>query len=93
VRVVVDQEPIAKGLTPGVADMRTKDGKVYSERVEILRGDPRKLTSAEETAKKFSRCAALCRKPTSHEGIDSIYMMVRNLETAPDMCQVFGVIT
>jgi 2-methylcitrate dehydratase PrpD len=56
VRVVVDQEPIAKGLTPCVVDIRTKDGKVYSERVDILRGDPRKPLSMEEVALKFQRC-------------------------------------
>jgi len=35
--VVVDQEPIGKGLTPSVVDIRTKDGKVYSKGWEILR--------------------------------------------------------
>jgi len=69
VRVVVDQEPIAKGLTPGVADMRAKDGRVYSERVDILRGDPRKPLSMEEVALKFQRCLhslqSLCHRKIS----------------------------
>ena len=92
-RVVVDQEPIAKGLTPGVADMRAKDGRVYSERVDILRGDPRKPLSMEEVALKFQRCTAFSTKPMSQKNIDSVYVMVRNLETVPDISEVVSVIT
>jgi len=42
VKVVVDQAPIAKGLTSCIVDIKTKDRKVYSERVGILVGETRK---------------------------------------------------
>jgi len=88
VRVVVDQEPIAKGLTPCVADIRTKDGKVYSERVEILRGDPRKPVSVEEVAQKFRRCAAFSARPISKENIEGMIRIVSNLEAVAEVSSI-----
>ena len=85
VRVVVDQEPIGKGLTPSVVDIRTKDGKVYSERVKILRGDPRKPVSVEEIARKFRRCAIFSAKPISKEHIEGMIKLVSNLEAVADV--------
>jgi len=85
VKVVVDQEPIAKGLTPCVVDIKTKDGKVRSERVEILRGDPRKPVSIEEVAQKFRRCAAFSVKPISEKNVEEIIRIVSNLETMSDV--------
>jgi len=88
VRVVVDQEPIAKGLTPCAVDIRTKDGKVYSERVEILRGDPRKPVSVEEVAQKFRRCVAFSAKPISRENIEGMIRIVSNLEAVAEVSSV-----
>jgi len=85
VKVVVDQEPIAKGLTPCVVDIKTKDGKVRSERVEILRGDPRKPVSIEEVAQKLRKCAAFSVKPISEKNVEEIIRIVSNLETMSDV--------
>ena len=92
VRVVVDQEPIAKGLTPCVVDIKTKDGKVYSERIEILRGDPRKPVSMEEVAQKFRRCAAFSAKPLSKENIEAIIRTVSNLESVADVSSIVSLV-
>lgn len=88
VRVVVDQEPIAKGLTPCVVDIRTKDGNVYSERVEVLRGDPKKPVSVEEVAQKFRKCAAFSVKPISNKNIEEIIRVIGNLEMVSDVSSV-----
>jgi 2-methylcitrate dehydratase PrpD len=93
VRVIVDQEPIAKGLTPCVVDIKTKDGKVYSERVEILRGDPRKPVGMEDIAQKFRKCAAFSAKPISKENIEEIIRIVSNLETVSDVGEVVRLVT
>jgi len=103
-RVAVDQEPIAKGLTPCVVDIRTKDGKVYSERVEILRGDPRKPVSIEEVAQKFRKCAAFSvaqkfrkcaafsARPVSKENIEEIIRTVSNLEAVSDVSELVRIV-
>jgi len=92
VKVVVDQEPIAKGLTPCVVDVKTKDGKVYSEHVEILRGDPRKPVSMEEVAQKFRRCAAFSAKPIPKENIEEIIRTVSNLESVADVSSIVSLV-
>ncbi len=88
VRVVVDQEPIGKGLAPCEVEIRTRDGKVSSERVEILRGDPRKPASVEEVAQKFRQCAAFSAKPIATEKIEEIIRIISNLETVADVGEV-----
>ncbi len=92
VRVVVDQESIARGLTPCVVDIRTEDGKVYSERVEIMRGDPRKPVSIEEVAQKFRKCAAFSAKPVSTENIEEIIRTVSNLEAVSDVSELVRIV-
>jgi len=93
VKVVVDQAPIAKGLTPCVVDIRTKDGKVYSERVEIMRGDPGKPVSIEEVAQKFRKCAAFSAEPVAKENIEEIVRTVSNLEAVSDVSELVRIVT
>ncbi len=92
VRVIADQEPIGKGLTPCVVDIRTKDGKVYSHRVEILSGDPRRPVSIAEIADKFRKCAAFSVKLISKENIEGIIRGVSNLETVQDVSEIVGIV-
>ena len=90
VRVIVDQEPIDMGHAPCVVDIKTKDGKTYSRRVEILRGGPREPLSMEEVAQKFRKCAAFSAKPISEENIKEIIREVNNLENVTNVASVFG---
>ena len=69
-------------------DIRTKDGNVYSERVEVLRGDPRKPVSVEEVAQKFRKCAAFSVKPISNKNIEEISRVIGNLEMVSDVSSV-----
>jgi len=93
VSVIVDQEPIAKGLTPCVVDIRTKDGKVYSQRVEILRGDPRKPLRMEEIGEKFRKCAAFSAKPRSQENIEQTIKVVSQLESVENINKIISLLT
>ena len=92
VRVVVDQEPIGKGLTPCVVGIKTKNGKLYSERVEILRGDPRKPVSIEKVAEKFRKCADFSAKPLPQENLAEVISLVSHLETIPNVSELVKVV-
>jgi len=83
--VIVDQEPIAKGLTPCVVDIRTKDGKEYSQHVEILRGDPRKPVVMEEISQKFRKCAAFLAKPILQTNIEQTIEVISHLESVENI--------
>ena len=89
IKVVVDQKPIAKGLTPCVVEIKTRNGEVYAQRVEILRGDPRKPLEMEEIGQKFRKCAAFSARPISGENIEQVITSVSHLE---DVENIAGVI-
>jgi len=93
VRVVVDQEPIAKGIVPCVVDIKTKDKEVYSQRVEILRGDPRKPVSMEEIAQKFNKCVTFSAKPMSKRNVDEVIEVVTGLENVKDVTTIARLVT
>jgi len=76
-----------------VVDIRTKDGKVYSERVEIMRGDPGKPVSIEEVAQKFRKCAAFSAEPVAKENIEEIVRTVSNLEAVSDVSELVRIVT
>lgn len=93
VKVIPDQEPIGRGVVPCVVDVKTKDRKVYSERVEILKGNPRKPVSLEGVAQKFRKCAAFSVKPISEENIEEIIRDVSNLETIRNVSEIARIAT
>lgn len=80
IRTIGDQKPTSKGLTPVVVDIKTKNSKVYSEKIEILRGDPRKVATMGDIIGKFHECARFCVKPLSRKTIDETVELVTNLE-------------
>lgn len=88
VRVMADQKPVGKGLVPCVVEITTKDGKVYSRRIEIVRGDPRKPVRIEEVAEKFRKCAAFSAKPIAKENIEETIEAVDRLEDVQDIGRI-----
>ena len=96
VRVIGDQgtvEAVGRPMTPVVIDIKTKDGKVYSQRVEVISGSPGKPASMEVVADKFRKCCAFSAKPILKENIEEIISAVKNLETAPDVGSIVRMIT
>jgi 2-methylcitrate dehydratase PrpD len=80
VRIIVDQEPIEKGLTPCTVEIRTKNGGQYRSSVDILRGDPRKPISFDDIADKFRKCAAFSVIPIPDTKINEIIGIAGQLE-------------
>ncbi len=88
VRVVGDQGSIrdaGRGVTPCVIDIRTKDNKVYSQRVDVTSGSPEKPASMEDVAEKFRKCCAFSPKPLSKKRVEDIISMINNLEKVQDI--------
>ena len=92
VRVIADQKPVARGLTPCVVDIRTKEGKEYSEQVEILKGDPRKPVTMEEVGQKFRKCAAFSAKPISPANIEQTIKAISQLESLANLGEVISLL-
>ena len=88
VTVVGDQGPFRKGIAPSVVDVKTKDGKVHSHRVEMPRGDPGSPVSMAEIADKFRKCAAFSAKPISGKNVDKVIEAVSELESVENINKI-----
>ena len=93
VKVIGDQgsiESIGRRMTPVVIEIKTKDEKIYSERVEVISGSPEKPASMEAVAEKFRKCAAFSAKPLPKGNIEEIIRLVKDLEAVPDVRSITG---
>ena len=93
VRVVADQRPVGKGLVPCVVEITTRDERHYSERTEMVRGNPRKPVSIQEVAEKFRKCAAFSAKPISKENVEETIELVDKLENVQDISSITGLLS
>lgn len=81
VEVIPDQRPTEKGgLVPCKVEIRTKDGKLYSEEVKIIRGDPRGEIKIQDVIEKFIKCAKFSAKPIEVNRLEEIVYVIKNLE-------------
>lgn len=72
-------------ITPAIVEIRTKNGKAYSLRVDDRKGSPTNPMTMEEVEEKFRRCAAFAAHPPSRENVEKICTFVRNMEKYLDV--------
>ena len=93
VKVIGDQgsiESVGRKMTPVVIEIKTKDDKIYSQRVEVISGSPEKPANMEAVAEKFRKCAAFSARPLPKENIEEIIRVVKDLEAVPDVSSITG---
>ena len=72
------------GLEPGLIEIVTNDGRVFSKRVDKPRGHPSRAMSFDEVAAKFRSNAAYATTLTSAQ-IDQMIETVDRMELLPDL--------
>ena len=72
-------------LEPGMVDLTTRDGKVYSQESRFALGHPDYPMSAAQVKRKLIDCAAAAARPLSEERAMEIYEMVMNLDAVSDV--------
>ena len=91
VKVIGDQGSVASAgrrMTPVVIEIRTKDGKQYSQRLDVISGSPEKPASMEQIVEKFRKCAVFSAKPIPAETIEELIRSVTNLEAVTDVSRI-----
>ena len=83
-----DSELDVKGIPPAVVEIRAKNGKTYSKRIDFPYGHPRNPISTEDLIAKFRDCANYSAKPLSKEKVDRAIDLVLNLEQVKDISEV-----
>lgn len=81
------------GVTPAIVEIKTKDGNVYSKRVDTPYGSPQNPMSMDAMATKLRDCASFAAKPVSQENLDKLIEMVSQLEKIRDMGQIVRLFT
>ncbi|MBI4333597.1 MAG: MmgE/PrpD family protein [Chloroflexi bacterium] len=69
---------------PGITEIRTKDGKMYTKRVNEPFGNPENPMPKEQLVGKFMECASHSVKPLSKATLDRVVEMAMNLEQVDD---------
>jgi len=71
-----------------IAEVKTKDGKSFSQKRWYAKGWPQMPMTAEEYANKVRDCASFAAKPFSEGRVNQLIEMVENLEQLDDVSPV-----
>jgi aconitate decarboxylase len=93
-RVVVDEtvkEPMA--TTPVSLEIKTKDGRILSGKVQYIKGHPKNFLSREEFLAKFRKCIDLSPSKVSEENISKMVDLIDGLEKVSDAGEIPKLLT
>ncbi|MFC1820203.1 hypothetical protein ACFLZG_03840, partial [Thermodesulfobacteriota bacterium] len=71
-----------------VVEIKTKDGKGYSNGVDVPYGNAGKPITGEDLMAKFRDCVSYSAKPLSGDHVEGIIEMVGELEEVEDVSQI-----
>jgi 2-methylcitrate dehydratase PrpD len=79
-------------VSPAIVEIRSKEGKVYVEKVVDRRGSPANPMTQEEIEDKFRQCCVLAKKPISNRSAEEVIAAVSNLEVSADAGRLAGLL-
>ena len=88
VNPIILPELTRREVDPSIVEIKTKDGKRYSMRMDNRKGTPENPMSPEEFADKFRDCLAHGRKRISKQKTEKIMQLLMNLEEIDDVGMV-----
>ena len=69
-------------------EIKTKDGKAYSKRVDIPYGHNKKPLAWKDLVRKFRDCVSHSAKPVPEENVESVIDLVAKLEDVDDVGRI-----
>ena len=91
VECAVDQElerTFPGRVSPAIVEIRSKEGKVYVEKVVERRGSPANPMPQKEVEDKFRQCCGFAKKPIAKRNIEEGIAAISNLEAVGEVGQV-----
>lgn len=73
---------------PAIVEIKTKDGQVYSKRVEHPFGTPENPMTFDDVVEKFKYCCGYSVKPIPQENQNKVIKMVKGIEEVTDVSQI-----
>ncbi|MFC1534761.1 MmgE/PrpD family protein [Thermodesulfobacteriota bacterium] len=71
-----------------VVEIETKDGKRYSNGVDVPYGNPKKPIASEDLIAKFKDCVSYSARPLSGDNVEAIIEMMGKLEEVEDVSSI-----
>ncbi len=79
---------LAESRDTQIVEIKTRDGKRYSKRVDVVYGDPSKPVAREDLMAKFRDCVSYSAKPLDRVDVEKVIKMVDNLEEVKDVSRI-----
>jgi 2-methylcitrate dehydratase PrpD len=85
VNPIILPELTKREVDPSIVEIKTKDGRRFSMRMDNRKGTPENPMSPEEFADKFRDCLAHGRKRISKQKTEKVMQLLMNLEDVEDV--------
>jgi 2-methylcitrate dehydratase PrpD len=79
--------------TPVSLEIKTKDGRILSGKVQYIKGHPKNFLSREEFLAKFRKCIDLSPSKVSEENISKMVDLIDGLEKVSDAGEIPKLLT
>ena len=85
VDVIVDGNPDPNALAPVTVEIKLRDGRSETERIEVMYGHPARPMTRTAQLKKFGRNCAAAARPIAPEAAERVIAAVARLESLSDV--------
>lgn len=92
-KYVDDPQFNLKGPSPAIVEIKTKDGRSYSKRVDCGYGHPKNPMTKDDLLAKFRDCATYSAKPLSEDKVNKAIELVNNLEEVNNVNEVIQLVS
>jgi 2-methylcitrate dehydratase PrpD len=83
-----DESLNKRGVTPAIVEIKVKNGKVYSKRVDHPYGSPETPMGMDALGEKLRDCASQAARPVGTDNVEKIIQLVSRLEAVSDVEQI-----
>jgi len=88
----VDDSLTRLAVGPSIVEIKTKDGNIYSKRVDTPYGSPKNPMSMEAMATKMRDCASYAGKSMKDENVERLIQIISRLEEVNDVGEIVGLL-
>lgn len=86
--LVDDDFKAMRGLDPSLVEIRTRNGKRYSKRIDFVYGHPKNPMPMQAIIDKFKASAAYSVRPLSPDTLEQVVSLVKKLEEVDDISRI-----
>jgi 2-methylcitrate dehydratase PrpD len=88
-----DEDNHATTILPGIVEIKTKDDKTYTNRVDYPYGHPQNPMSLDDLIEKFKGCISYSAKPLPEDNLCKAIDLLLDLENVQDVSEIIQLIS